>query len=155
MMHLRLVPVVASYLAVFARAADNGSENTLHDCILAAVGEDPLLAAFQGQPFYQTTAVKPYNFNWPVEPAAVASPKSSDQVASVVKCAADRGYKVQPKSGGHSYANYGMSICQVFVPRLIEQDSVVRTAPLSWILRTSSNSPWIPRPTMPPLAGEC
>lgn len=101
------VAAVASCLALAARAASDPSGHGLHECLLAAVGGDPGLVAFQGQLLYQTTAVKPYNLNCPVSPAAVTFPKSSEQVASVVKCSAERGYKVQPKSGGHSYANYG------------------------------------------------
>jgi FAD/FMN-containing dehydrogenases len=32
---------------------------------------------------------------------------SSQQVAAIVQCAAENGYPVQAKSGGHSYGNYG------------------------------------------------
>jgi hypothetical protein len=32
---------------------------------------------------------------------------SSQQVADIVKCAAENGYPVQARSGGHSYGNYG------------------------------------------------
>jgi FAD/FMN-containing dehydrogenase len=51
--------------------------------------------------------VHPYNLNFPVTPAAIAFPKTSDQIAAIVKCAAENGYKVQARSGGHSYGNYG------------------------------------------------
>lgn len=49
-----------------------------------------------------------YNTNKSVvaRPAAVVRPKTAQQVAAVVKFAAQNGYKVQAKSGGHSYANF-------------------------------------------------
>lgn len=71
------------------------------------MGNDASLVAFAGQPFYQAVAVQPYNLNIPVSPMAVTFPESSQQIADIVKCAADYGYKVQVRSGGHSYGNYG------------------------------------------------
>lgn len=51
---------------------------------------------------------KSYNLDEPVvaEPAAVVRPRTAQEVAGVVKFAAKNGYKVQAKSGGHSYANF-------------------------------------------------
>jgi FAD/FMN-containing dehydrogenase len=63
--------------------------------------------AFKGDLFYQFTAVKPYNLDIPITPAAVTFPKTKEQVSAIVKCAAAGGYKVQARSGGHSYGNYG------------------------------------------------
>ncbi|POS68663.1 FAD binding domain-containing protein [Diaporthe helianthi] len=57
---------------------------------------------------YQSNWVKPYNLAVHVSPAAVIRPKSSDEVASIVKCAVENDSKVQAKSGGHSYANFGL-----------------------------------------------
>ncbi|KAF7554215.1 hypothetical protein G7Z17_g3051 [Cylindrodendrum hubeiense] len=42
-------------------------------------------------------------------PVAIAFPSTAIQVAHLVECAVASGYKVQPKSGGHSPANYGSS----------------------------------------------
>ncbi|KAI9930994.1 hypothetical protein ASPWEDRAFT_167054 [Aspergillus wentii DTO 134E9] len=89
------------------------ASSTGRDCLLSAVGGNPALVTFhggllQGGLLYQPLAVQPYNLNWPVTPIAVTFPKTSQQVAEIVKCAADNGYKVQPKSGGHSYGNYGL-----------------------------------------------
>ncbi|PYH47120.1 FAD-binding oxidoreductase [Aspergillus saccharolyticus JOP 1030-1] len=81
---------------------------SLKSCILSAVDNDSTLAAFQGDLLYQTLAVKVYNLNYPITPAAVTFPTSSAQVSQVVQCASQLGYKVQAKSGGHSYANYGL-----------------------------------------------
>lgn len=77
------------------------------ECLPSAVGENTALVAFAGDPFYHATAVHPYNLNYPVTPAAVTYPETSEQVAAIVKCADRYGYKVQGRSGGHSYANFG------------------------------------------------
>ncbi|PVF98620.1 FAD-binding domain-containing protein [Serendipita vermifera] len=62
--------------------------------------------SYPSDPFYQISAVKPYNWDIPVTPLAVTRPTSTDEVSKVVKCAAASGVKVQARSGGHSYANY-------------------------------------------------
>lgn len=104
---------VASVVGVYTALAGAASsvDNGLRNCLLDAVGGDNALVAFEGELFYQAASVKAYNLNIPITPAAVTSPKSSAQVAAVVKCAAERDYKVQPKCGGHSYGNYGMYFC--------------------------------------------
>ncbi|KAK0634236.1 hypothetical protein B0T17DRAFT_480391 [Bombardia bombarda] len=51
--------------------------------------------------------VRPLNLAYITTPAAVIRPKDSAEVSAVVKCAAKHGVKVQARSGGHSYANYG------------------------------------------------
>ncbi|KAE8377966.1 glucooligosaccharide oxidase [Aspergillus bertholletiae] len=81
---------------------------TLRSCLTAAVDHDATLVALKGDLLYQTLAVKVYNLNLPVTPAAVTFPKTSQHVSGVVGCATAFGYKVQAKSGGHSYGNYGL-----------------------------------------------
>jgi FAD/FMN-containing dehydrogenase len=78
-----------------------------HDCLLAAVGQNSSLVAFQGDPFFTLRTPPVYNLDRPVTPIAVTFPENSEQVASIVQCAATNGYKVQARSGGHSYGNYG------------------------------------------------
>lgn len=78
------------------------------DCLISAVGGNAAHVAFQDQLLYQATAVDVYNLNIPVTPAAVTYPQSADEVAAVVKCASEYDYKVQARSGGHSFGNYGM-----------------------------------------------
>ncbi|KAJ5163979.1 FAD linked oxidase N-terminal [Penicillium coprophilum] len=63
--------------------------------------------AFAGDLFYDHI-VNRYNLNIPVTPAAMTFPTSSQQVAAIVKCAAEHGFPVQARSGGHSYGNYGL-----------------------------------------------
>lgn len=57
---------------------------------------------------FQLNWVKPYNLAVNVNPDVVIRPNSTKQVAATVQCAAQNGYKVQAKSGGHSYANFGL-----------------------------------------------
>ncbi|TQV92467.1 hypothetical protein V2A60_007155 [Cordyceps javanica] len=64
--------------------------------------------AYSGDFLYQANWVKPYNLDVPVNPAAVIRPDTAAEVAATVKCAAAHGYHVQAKSGGHSYANFGL-----------------------------------------------
>ncbi|KKY24992.1 putative glucooligosaccharide oxidase [Phaeomoniella chlamydospora] len=81
----------------------SGPSIPISQCLLSAVGGKKSLVSFPKE----TTQVPLFNLNLPVIPSAVISPESAEQVAAIVKCAADSGYKVQPKSGGHSYANHG------------------------------------------------
>ncbi|KAJ6477489.1 hypothetical protein DFH09DRAFT_951960 [Mycena vulgaris] len=57
---------------------------------------------------YQFLEVKPYNTNIPVTPAAVTRPTTADDVGKIVQCAVASAVKVQARSGGHSYGNYGI-----------------------------------------------
>ena len=82
------------------------------DCLVSAVGGHAGVS-FQDQLLYQTTAVEAYNLNIPVTPAAITYPQSADEVASILKCASDFDYKVQARSGGHSFGNYGMTLMWV------------------------------------------
>lgn len=82
----------------------NTSSSQVQKCLVSAVGKD---IAFKSDPLYQLSHVKPYNLGIPSVPAAVTYPKTTEQIAKIVKCAVDNSLKVQPRCGGHSYANYG------------------------------------------------
>lgn len=86
----------------------NSGSTAVQKCLVDAVGGDKALLAYKDTPLYQLSHVKPYNLDIPVTPAAVTYPKSAEHVAAIVKCAADNDLKVQPRGGGHSYANYGI-----------------------------------------------
>lgn len=90
-----------------ASAVVASSSNNLKSCLHSALTGSGSVA-FAGDLLYQIAYVQRYNLNIPITPAAVTFPTSSQQVAAVVKCAADNGYHVQAKSGGHSFGNYGM-----------------------------------------------
>ncbi|KAF2129004.1 Glucooligosaccharide oxidase [Dothidotthia symphoricarpi CBS 119687] len=51
--------------------------------------------------------VEPYNLRLPYTPAVVVLPTTNQHVQDAVVCAGQGGLKVQAKSGGHSYANFG------------------------------------------------
>jgi FAD/FMN-containing dehydrogenase len=77
--------------------------SALQQC-LAAVGNGSTdFAGFPTDALYQTVWVKPYNLNIAVNPAAVVRPRTAEEVAGAVRCAAASNVKVQAKSGGHSY----------------------------------------------------
>lgn len=80
----------------------------MDQCLWSAIGGNSSLIAFQNNSLFEAVFVKPYNLNVPITPAAVTFPETTGQVAEIVKCAADGGYKVQARSGGHSYGNHGM-----------------------------------------------
>ena len=50
----------------------------------------------------------PYNLRLNFTPIAIAVPQTVPQVQAAVRCAAALGVKVNPKSGGHSYASHSI-----------------------------------------------
>ncbi|KAE8395605.1 FAD/FMN-containing dehydrogenase [Aspergillus alliaceus] len=79
-----------------------------HGCLVSAVAGNSARVQVEGGPLLGPNGVHPYNLNFPVKPVAVTFPETSKQVADIVKCATEYGYKVQARSGGHSYGNYGL-----------------------------------------------
>lgn len=86
----------------------NTPSTAISKCLTTAVGGDGSLVTHKDTPLYQLTHVKPYNLDIPITPAAVTYPKSAEHIAAIVKCASEHNFKVQPRGGGHSYANYGI-----------------------------------------------
>lgn len=82
------------------------TSNSFIEGIKTALNHDSALYAFAGSPLYQEEHVKRYNLDVKTTPAAVVYPKTATQVAAVVKVAVENSLKVQPNSGGHSYANF-------------------------------------------------
>ena len=76
----------------------------LQEC-LDTVFTDASLRTFPQDPDY-LSKINAYNLNNPVYPAAIVRPTTAEQVSATVKCAVKADVKVQPRSGGHSYANY-------------------------------------------------
>jgi hypothetical protein len=81
----------------------NASSSPAQKCLQSAVKD----VVFKSDPLFQLAHVKPYNLGIPSTPAAVTYPKTTEEIGKIVKCAVDSSLKVQPRCGGHSYANYG------------------------------------------------
>ena len=87
----------------------NQSSSVIEQCLTTALGgSNADFYATAKTPLYQLSHVRPYNLDVSVKPAAITYPKTADQVAAVVKCAAQNNLKVQARSGGHSFQNYCM-----------------------------------------------
>lgn len=84
----------------------NSSSSPVQKCLESAISKDQL--AFKSNPLFQVAHVRPYNLGVGSTPAAVTYPKTSEEVSKIVKCAVDNSLKVQPRGGGHSYANYAI-----------------------------------------------
>ncbi|KAF3762891.1 FAD-binding domain-containing protein [Cryphonectria parasitica EP155] len=83
---------------------------SLQDCLngVCAGRSNCVAYASDSDPLYQIEWVKAYNLAIDVTPTAVIRPNSTQEVAATVQCAAENGIKVQARSGGHSYANFGL-----------------------------------------------
>ena len=86
------------------------SQSAIAKAIKSTLGNDSDLYAFPGDPLFKIRDAKPYNLDIQVRPAAVTYPKTKEQVAAIVKAAVQNGCKVQARCGGHSYANYCVSL---------------------------------------------
>ncbi|KAH8898406.1 FAD-binding domain-containing protein [Thozetella sp. PMI_491] len=82
--------------------------SALETCLSNVCNGRSSCVSYPSDPFYQIAWVKPFNLDVSVTPAAVIRPQTAQDVSSIIKCANDNGVKVQAKSGGHSYANYGL-----------------------------------------------
>jgi hypothetical protein len=80
------------------------SHSALQQCI-ETVGRGRMgFAGFPSSPLaFQLVWVQPYNLDIDVTPAAVVRPRTAEDVSGVIRCAATNNFKVQAKSGGHSY----------------------------------------------------
>lgn len=87
------------------------SPSTLQTClnaICAPHGDDCVSYPSATNLLYQSSWVQPYNLAIDTTPAAVIRPTTADEVAAAVTCAVNNGVKIQARSGGHSYANFGL-----------------------------------------------
>jgi FAD/FMN-containing dehydrogenase len=75
-------------------------------CFVAALQGNYSALVLPHSPNYNQS-VTVLNLNIPIAPAAVTYPSTAEEVAGVVRCAAKAGLKVQAKSGGHNWANFG------------------------------------------------
>ncbi|KAL2291142.1 hypothetical protein FJTKL_13806 [Diaporthe vaccinii] len=75
------------------------------DYLVKVVDGQTSQVKFADEAKFQETDVRPYNLNLQYEPFAITYPKSTNQTAAIVQCAASYGRKVQARSGGHDYTN--------------------------------------------------
>ncbi|KAK3681809.1 hypothetical protein B0T22DRAFT_434159 [Podospora appendiculata] len=81
----------------------------LEKCITAVADGRDGFAGFPGRTIlYQDQWVHRYNLDYEVEPVAVIRPQSAKDISGIIMCATQHNVKVQAKSGGHSYGNYGL-----------------------------------------------
>ncbi|KAM0498525.1 hypothetical protein ACHAP8_006147 [Fusarium lateritium] len=85
----------------------NGNSTPFQDCLNSICTNGSACVRYPSDPRFIWWS-KPFNVEFPVVPAAIIQPDTVIQVAETVKCANKYGYKVQAKSGGHSYGNYGL-----------------------------------------------
>ncbi|KAK3334062.1 hypothetical protein B0T19DRAFT_483984 [Cercophora scortea] len=90
-------------LAGLAAANPLSSRAVLDDCLKAA--NVPSSAKNSND---WNADVKPFNQRLPYTPVAIIAATTVDHVQAAVSCAAKAGVKVNPKSGGHSYASFGL-----------------------------------------------
>lgn len=99
------LPFAFSAIAVaLAAAADqHAKRSAIGDCLNAA--KVPVDA--QGSSDWNAD-VSPFNQRLPYTPVAIAAPTTVAHIQAAVSCAAKVGVKVNAKSGGHSYASFGL-----------------------------------------------
>lgn len=62
-------------------------------------------ASWESDPNYAELA-EPFNLRLAYKPKVIVLPTTEEHVQTAVKCANKGGFKVQARSGGHSYASY-------------------------------------------------
>lgn len=85
----------------------NRNSTPIRDCLDAICSNRSACVTYPDEPIFAWWA-KPFNLEFPVIPAAIIRPENTIEIAETVKCARKYGFKVQAKSGGHSY---GWVIC--------------------------------------------
>lgn len=83
----------------------------LASCLAAVKG---LRAVYPGGSAFKNAA-SVHNLRTLSTPAAVVYPKSTNQVAAVVRCCLQNGKKAVPRGGGHSYAGFSVQAGKVTV----------------------------------------
>lgn len=77
----------------------------LASCLADAVGGEDARVQFRDEADFNTTDVKPFNFNLQYLPVAVLYPQATAETAAIVKCASLYSHKVQARSGGRDFIN--------------------------------------------------
>jgi FAD/FMN-containing dehydrogenase len=80
----------------------NRNSTAIRGCLDAICSNSSACVTYPDEPLFAWWA-KPFNLEFPVIPAAIIRPENTIEVAETVRCAREHGFKVQAKSGGHSY----------------------------------------------------
>ena len=80
----------------------SGASTPIRDCLDAVCANRLDCVRYPGDGLFISWAI-PFNLEFPVVPAAVIRPRTTNDVSGAVKCASENGFKVQARSGGHSY----------------------------------------------------
>jgi FAD/FMN-containing dehydrogenase len=100
-MKLQLAIPIASTALVAANPL--AKRAAVHDCLKAA--NVPYSTQGTGE---WNNDVRAFNQRLQYTPVGIAVPTTVEHIAAAVSCAAQAGVKVNPKSGGHSYASFGL-----------------------------------------------
>ncbi|KAG8862475.1 hypothetical protein FRB96_001546 [Tulasnella sp. 330] len=98
-----ILNVLLAGLTVSAAAIDLQARSALTSCLTTT----SVTIQSPGQPGF-ATASRAFNRRFTYTPAAITYPTTAQQVASIVKCGAAQGLSVTARSGGHSYAAFGL-----------------------------------------------
>ncbi|KAK4243724.1 FAD linked oxidase [Corynascus novoguineensis] len=100
---MRLPILLSATAVVLAAASPHAKRAAIDDCLKEA--KVPVTARNSTQ--WKTDA-GPFNDRLAYDPVAVAIPTTVEHIQAAVSCAAELGVKLNPKSGGHSYASFGL-----------------------------------------------
>ncbi|EAA29277.3 Glucooligosaccharide oxidase [Neurospora crassa] len=104
-MWLPLILLTATAAPILANPLSSplNKRAAIDDCLKSA----GVPADAQGSSEWRTD-VNPFNQRLPYTPVAIAVPTTIEHIQGAVSCATKLGIKVTPKSGGHSYASFGL-----------------------------------------------
>lgn len=94
-------------LVVFSFAQDCSVENAATSPVVTCLTSADVPQALPGTDVFDFES-DPYNTRVDVEPAGIALPRTVAHVQAAVKCASQSSTRVSAKSGGHSYASFGL-----------------------------------------------
>ncbi|KAI5806092.1 hypothetical protein EDC01DRAFT_133870 [Geopyxis carbonaria] len=99
------------FVALFATstlaAPTTPGQRSVHTSLLECLDSYSITTLVSTSANY-SSAIVPFNLRVPWKPAAMAIPKSTDQIAAAVLCANAYDVKVAARGGGHSYAANGL-----------------------------------------------
>jgi FAD/FMN-containing dehydrogenase len=103
MHYYHFVPLLFWVLIVHGTSQISRRHDNIVDCLaISGVPQE-----FPGTDNF-TQSIIPYNLRLNFTPVALAVPSTVPQVQAAVLCAAELGVKVNPRSGGHSYASHSI-----------------------------------------------